>query len=117
MTAINPKNENVPARAGCSVSCLLMMAASFAQADALTGGTASLTVRYADLNLATQEGATQLYGRISRAARAVCERDDPRDLAAFTASKACESAAIARAVTAVHSPRLAATLAARIRRG
>jgi UrcA family protein len=118
MTAINPKSESVlRPRAAMFVGCLLMTAASLAQAAAPAGDSVSLTVRYADLNMATEEGANQLYSRISKAARAVCERDDLRDLSTFAASKACESAAIARAVTDVHSPRLAATYAARIQRG
>ena len=89
-------------------ACLFSVAHA-APAALPAAGTPSVTVSYADLNLASEEGANALYARIAAAARAVCaaESVDIRDLGAFTRVRACETAAITGAVNAVHSPRLA----------
>ena len=70
----------------------------------------SVKVSYGDLNLASDDGAQLLYGRIVSAARQVCEADrlDNRDLRAVSLEQRCEAQAIAAAVSAVNSPRLAA---------
>jgi UrcA family protein len=120
MTATNRKSDSLRrtrARAVMLVGCVLATAASLTQAAAPAGDVPSITVKFADLNLSTEEGTNRLYSRITTAARAVCERGDARDLSAFAASRACESAAIARAVSDVHNPRLAAAYAARIKHG
>jgi len=120
MTAINPKSESARrtlARATTLVGCLLAVASSMTHAATATGDVPSVVVKYGDLNLSTKEGTHSLYGRITSAARQVCERPDLRDLATFAASRQCESAAIARAVSDVHSPRLAAVYAMRTKRG
>ena len=120
MTAINRKSDSLRrtrARAVMLVGCVLAAAASLTQAAAPAGDVPSITVKFADLNLSTEEGTNRLYSRITTAARAVCERGDSRDLATFAARRACESAAIARAVSDVHSPRLAAVYATRIKHG
>jgi UrcA family protein len=67
----------------------------------------SVVVRYGDLNLSTEAGNLALYRRIVAAARQVCPDSGPRDLQASAISRACRDAAIARAVTAVPSSRLA----------
>jgi UrcA family protein len=120
MTAINRENESMRrtrARAVMFVGCILAAAASLTQAATPASEVPSVTVKYADLNLSTDEGTNRLYSRITSAARAVCEREGSRDLATFAASRACESAAIARAVSEVHSARLAAAYATRIKHG
>jgi UrcA family protein len=120
MIAIYRKSDSLRrtrARAVMLVGFVLAAAASLTQAAAPADDVPSITVKFADLNLSTEEGTNRLYSRITSAARAVCERGDPRDLATFAARRACESAAIARAVSDVHSPRLAATYAARIKHG
>jgi UrcA family protein len=77
----------------------------------------AVTVRYDDLNLATPSGVASLYSRISVAARAVCPNPDIRDLAAVTARNSCRAEAIARAVSAVNNPKLAALHTSRVSRG
>lgn len=77
----------------------------------------TVTVKYADLNLATAQGSQALYGRIVDAARSVCAASDIRDLAAVAAANTCRQQAIARAVRAVHSPELASVYAARLQHG
>lgn len=62
----------------------------------------SIAVRYADLNLASEEGAAALDGRIQRAADRVCGRDaDNRDLTTIAAANACRKKAIAGTATQV----------------
>jgi len=75
----------------------------------------SVTVRYNDLNLATEQGAHVLYARIVEAARKVCK---PRDADALerVAAPFCQERATMRAVQAVGSSRLAAFYAAQAKR-
>ena len=68
----------------------------------------SVVVRYADLDLATDQGVRVLYARIAHAASAVCPDVPISDLHALALSRACQQQAIARAVHAVNSPLLAA---------
>lgn len=99
-------------------ACLLTGAAA-AHASAAADAVPAVTVRYADLNLATAQGADALYARIVSAARQVCLRDrlDLRDLHGLERVKACEARAIEQAVHAVNSPRLAALYGTRQRHG
>ena len=120
MNAINPKTDSVrstPWRAGIFVGCLLAVATSMAHAATLNDSAPSLAVKYGDLNLSTEEGSHALYSRIASAARQLCDQSASRDLATFAANRQCESQAIARAVSDVHSPRLAAVYAMRAKRG
>jgi len=84
-----------------------------------SSGLPSVKVAYGDLNLASDQGANALYGRIVYAAHEVCKADqvDIRDLAAFAQTQSCERQAIAHAVDAVHSPRLASAYSAHLRHG
>ncbi|MBS0578741.1 MAG: UrcA family protein [Proteobacteria bacterium] len=75
-------------------------------------GTA-VTVRFADLDVSTRDGASALYGRITHAARQVCDNGDIRDLTARAAAASCEREAVAQAVHTVHSPQLAALIDAK----
>jgi UrcA family protein len=90
-----------------------------APAGALSSASQSPTVRvrYDDLNLSTDQGAAELYKRISRAAREVCPDRFSRDLAIVAASAKCEANAIAQAVRDVNSSRLAMLHATRTGRG
>jgi len=120
MTAINLESKSTRqarARAVLIVACVLATASSMTPAAPPASDVPSIAVQYDDLNLATEEGAHSLYGRIATAAREVCERPNSRDPSTFTATRTCESAAIARAVSDVHSPRLAATHAMRTKQG
>jgi UrcA family protein len=97
-----------------SLACLALGSALFAGA-ALASATAadgnlvvqSMTVRYADVNLATVAGATTLYRRIQGAARLVCG-ESGRSLAERQAWKECYRNAVEGAVTKVNNPTLSA---------
>ena len=60
-------------------------------------------VSYADLNLASEVGATILENRIESAARTVCEIEDSRDLTLAQATQICRSQAVADAQPAFHA--------------
>jgi UrcA family protein len=85
--------------------------ALLALASASAGGNPSDTdartqkVTYEDLNVDTLAGASILYHRIERAARAVCGADD---LVPHGQWKSCYRMAIAAAVAKVNSPWLTA---------
>lgn len=97
-------------------ACVLVGACAAAQASSTCTDTASaqspdaaaIRVSFRDLDLATDQGAHTLYQRINVAARKVCEVSSVRNLDEVAAGRACERAAISRAVQQVHSGRLAA---------
>ena len=66
------------------------------------------TVKYADLNISSAQGATMLYKRIRSAAADVCARFDHGDLSSKASFQLCASKAIAQAVSDVNSPALTA---------
>jgi UrcA family protein len=68
----------------------------------------SVEIRYGDLDLSTEQGAVVLYRRITAGAQQVCPPEDLHNLSAHARSRACQTAAIARAVRAVDNPKLAA---------
>ena len=68
----------------------------------------SVRVSYADLNLASDAGATVLEKRIELAAEFVCEIEDSRELALAEATNACRGQAISDAQPAFHAALLAA---------
>lgn len=69
----------------------------------------SIKVKFWDLNLATPSGTTELYRRIERAARRVCELDSgPMTAKRFYFRKQCEQTAIANAVRDVNNAALTA---------
>lgn len=57
----------------------------------------SMTVSYADLNLASKAGQDGLARRIVGAARVVCVIEDSREIALRSATNDCRSDAVARA--------------------
>jgi UrcA family protein len=57
----------------------------------------SVRVTYADLNLASEAGQQVLQGRITLAARTVCEIEDSRELALATETNLCRADAVDRA--------------------
>jgi UrcA family protein len=67
--------------------------------------TQQVTVKFADLDLSTPEGAQALYGRIKRAARMVCDLDDtePELIALY---RECYDDAVANAVAQANRPML-----------
>lgn len=112
---------NFGARLRTTVACTVLAASAaigaVGSAHAATADVPAVTVRYADLNLSTEQGSLALYARIVAAAHQVCVADDIRDLRAFNAAQACREEAIARAVRDVNSPMLASVYAARQRHG
>ena len=86
--------------------CLLSVASAQAQTPA--SDVLHVVVKYADLNLATDEGALALHRRIAAASRVVCPADFARDLGRLVAVRACQKEAIARAIAEIHDARLAA---------
>jgi UrcA family protein len=74
----------------------------------------SATVRYADLNLATQAGVETLYHRLRVAARTVCGSPHERNIELRRSVRECSEAAIEDAVATVEQraqlPRLRAQL-------
>lgn len=100
-------------------ACLLLGAAGAAHAGQSADAAPSVRIAYGDLNLTSEQGSSALYARIVSAAREVCRVGDVdiRDLGALAAARACESHAIAQAVSDVHSSKLAAIYSARLRHG
>jgi UrcA family protein len=81
------------------------LASSFSAVSAADPSSASVNVKFADLNIASQSGALVLYERIRAAARGACsyywfktDADEAR----------CVQNAIANAVTKVNQPALSA---------
>jgi UrcA family protein len=66
--------------------------------------TKSQVVRYADLNLATDDGARTLYQRIKLAARQVCSGSDDRF--GYSEYRKCINKAVDEAVAKVDRPTL-----------
>jgi UrcA family protein len=79
----------------------LALAAALVSAPAFAAPAAdgmSRTVRFADLDLSTDAGATALRQRVHYAARMVCGGDvDQRDLVRVNAAEACRRVAMASA--------------------
>ena len=94
---------------------LIATAACGALASGLSAGaiaadsphTPTAIVKYADLDVSTTEGATELYGRIRSAATHVCSSfDRPLDLNSQALKADCIGHAIADGVAAVNEPAL-----------
>ena len=80
------------------------------RSDGIGHGTVTgrdITVRYADLDAGTVDGATLLLKRIEAASGRVCASLDHGDLASRSRREACERKLTAAAVTRVNSPVLA----------
>lgn len=80
---------------------LAAFAAALVSVPSLAAPTAdgmSTTVRFADLDLATDTGVATLHARVARAARAVCGGDvDQRNLTMMNSAIACRQVAMASA--------------------
>lgn len=88
----------------CSLCAVAVSAATTAQSEY---DVPTRVVKFADLDISSNEGAAVLYGRISRAARDVCEPADARTLELPIPRHHCADQALERAVTHVSSPALA----------
>lgn len=89
-----------------------VLASSFSTVSAADPNSASVTVKYSDLNIASPSGALKLYARIESASHAACsyfwfktDADESR----------CLRNAIAKAVTQVNQPALSAIHDARVK--
>ena len=73
----------------------------------------TVTVRYDDLNLASDAGTKALLRRLSTAAERVCAVGQSRELRRESYAEQCAAEALSRAVVAVHNERLSALYRAR----
>lgn len=89
------------------LGCAISPAPILLQAGETAEGAPTITVSYADLNLASVEGAKTLYGRIKAAARLVCPSVGRTELHRQQQIDQCRRAAISRAVQQVDSTVLA----------
>jgi UrcA family protein len=106
---------NSLATAGLAVSVLATAALageSVAAHDAMHDKR-TVSVRYADADLASAEGVQALYQKLERASRRACRRPDERSLAARADWRSCRSAALDAAVTEVKNVHLSALHRAR----
>jgi UrcA family protein len=77
----------------------------------------SVVVRYTEQSLATDAGVSDLYRRITDAARHVCPSVSIRDLRALQQEQQCRKQAIARAIRNIDNSRLAALHATHSKNG
>lgn len=90
---------------GGALAAAALMLTMPAVAGAVTGP--DVAVRYADLDVNSVSGATQLLQRIESAADSVCARLDHGDLSSRANRERCEQKLTAAAVTKVNHPVLA----------
>lgn len=83
-----------------------LSAAAFGAYAGQTDDVPTRTVRYADLDLNTQKGATVLYNRIHEAAEQVCGYDGWQPIAVAAPVRACVDKAVASSVHAMNNARL-----------
>jgi UrcA family protein len=115
MTSANlhlKSNCGLRAAVAAIAGLIVISAANAAGAETPPADVPSVVVRFNDLDILTEQGASSLYRRIAVAARHVCPDADIRDLKGRAQSQSCREQAVARAVWAVSSPRLAAMYAA-----
>lgn len=93
----------LPAIAAVAVASLLVVPTVSQAAE-----TRSVRVSYADLNLASDRGASVLESRIEIAARTVCEIEDSHLIELQKATVSCRMGAIAGAKPAFNAARAAA---------
>lgn len=97
--------------AGAATSVVGTAAASDANAPA------HRTVSFADLNLDHPDGVKALYGRLTAAARAVCQTMPSAPYLLRAEQRKCTNTALTNAVAAIHNPNLTAYFASRTGRG
>jgi UrcA family protein len=102
---MNTSTPSTGLRGLIATAILAALALCFSAVSAADASSASVTVKYADLNLASPSGALVLYERIRAAAQSACnyfwfktDADEAR----------CVRNAIAKAVTKVNQPALSA---------
>jgi UrcA family protein len=102
---MNTSTHSTGLRGRIVTAIFVAVAASFSAVSAADSSSASITVKYADLNVASPSGARVLYERIRAAAQSACnyfwfktDADEAR----------CVQNTIANAVTKVNQPALTA---------
>jgi len=85
-----------------------VIAAGAAGAAGTDSDAPSVIVKYSETSLETSGGVTELYRRITVAARQVCPAASIRELVAQHQAAQCREQAIARAISQVGNPQLAA---------
>lgn len=98
MKAINTSSRFAVAAICGSLALGLATAAS-------ANDTRSITVKFADLDVSTQQGANELYGRIAKAAKSVCTLVGSSSIFG-SRDERCVHKAIADAVTKVNQKEL-----------
>ena len=77
-----------------AIAALIVASALIAPTVSQAAVSNSVRVTYADLNLASDAGASILEKRIAFAARVVCEIEDSREIALAKATSLCRNQAI-----------------------
>jgi UrcA family protein len=72
-----------------------------------------VVVKYADLDINTPRDAEKLIERIEHAAVQLCPQVDFMEIERYAASLRCRNDVVARAVSSINSPQLAAVYASR----
>ena len=91
--------------------------ACFAQTPPKDGEIPSVTVKYADLNLSTEEGSRALYVRLVAAAQQVCPAsgDTPLALRQNRDAQQCITQTVQRVVKEIKHPKFAEVAASHMR--
>jgi UrcA family protein len=117
--SIQPADRSRP-----RIALMMVLAAALGAAAAGSVSAASprdevprIVLRYSPDSLASAAGARQLYHRLVRAAEQVCPVDFSDGPFVTRAVRQCRAEAIARAVHAIDSPRLAEVYAGQVKRG
>ena len=102
---MNSSSPCVSLRGLITTGIFVALTGSFSPVSAADPSSAGITVKYADLNVASPSGARALYDRIRTAAQSACkyfwfETDE--------AEARCVQNTIANAVTKIHQPALSA---------
>ena len=95
---------------------LAPIAAVAAQGSRLPPEGPAVVVKYADLDISTPQGAEKLYTRIESAAVQLCPQVAFAELQRYAVSLRCRNDVVARAVSSINSPQLAAVYASRTHR-
>jgi UrcA family protein len=110
---MNASSSSTDLRGLIATAIFGALASSFSAVSAADASSASITVKYADLNVASPSGALVLYERIRAAAQSACsyfwfktDADEAR----------CVQNTIASAVTKVNQPALSAVYNAKYKR-
>jgi len=114
-TGSRPLVRPAARRLGAALITLVALAPTAFAGQTADRDTVQLTVRFADLDLATAQGAHTLYLRIRNAANSLCGLADSADAIRRAAFEECSDRAVERAVRAVNRPELTRIYAASAR--